>query len=257
MFDLKAVPFKSVIAKIFACLIGLFVLISLGAFTYNQLITTRYAGLSENQGIITVTGSAFFKATATESTIYVYLKETAPTSKQAKDQVAELAQKVLNICDNLNINKKDINSGSFGISPQYTWENKKRIFKGYQAYQNITIKIHNTETAEKLLGHLADNGITNVNYSSHINEQELEKLQAKAKEQAIKNARQKAQKLASALGVHLGKLVSFSENGDYGIQPQPITALKGSVHDSEKINPHLPTGEQQQKVTVTLKFKVW
>lgn len=257
MFNIKSLSCKPVTIKIFACLFGILALISLGAFTYNQVVTARYAGLSENQGIITVTGSAYFKTIAKESTIYVYLNKTAQTSKQAKNEVSILAKKVLDICNDLNISKNDINSGSFGISPKYSWENEQRTFKGYQAYQNITIKIHDTKTAEKLLGRLADNGITNVNYSSHISEQELEKLQANAKEQAIKDARQKAKKLASVLGVHLGKLISFSENGDYGIQPQPIAALKSNTNTNEPINPHLPTGEQQQKVTVTLKFKVW
>ena len=245
------------INKFLTTLVLLLGLITLGAFSYKQLAEAKYAGLSEDQGIITVTGKAEFKATPKKANVNIYIKETAPTSKEAKNKVTQKVNKVLDICKNLNIPDKNIDTKSFHIYPDYSWENNKRVFNGYRASQSITIKTDSIQTAEKLIGMLADYGITNVNYSSRLDENEIKELREKAKEQAIKDARQKAEKLAKQLGVHLGKLISYTEGNDY--RPEPIPMLKAGVasNEEETITPSLPQGEQTRSVTVTLKYRIW
>ena len=75
---------------------------------------------------------------------------------------------------------------------------------------------------------------------------------------AIKDAQAKAAVLAKQLGVHLGKVVSFSENGGY---PVPMYAsYKGGVAMDARVEnavaPSLPTGQNETDVTVSITYEI-
>ena len=62
--------------------------------------------------------------------------------------------------------------------------------------------------------------------------------------------------LAKQLGVHLGKVVSFSENG--GITPYPMYA-SGAVMKSQAMDavaPSLPVGQDETSVSVTITYEI-
>ena len=87
----------------------------------------------------------------------------------------------------------------------------------------------------------------------------LDDIKDEMRKDAIENAREKADQLASELGVSLDKIVSFSESGNNNYQPRLMykmgmasdMALAESI-DAPEINP----GTQKITKTVSITFQI-
>lgn len=83
-------------------------------------------------------------------------------------------------------------------------------------------------------------------------------MQAQAREEAIADAKQKAEKLAKDLGVSLGALQGFWE--DQGSYPMPYMMERAVMNDSSGkgggMAPPIPAGEQEVNINVNLTYKI-
>ena len=75
-----------------------------------------------------------------------------------------------------------------------------------------------------------------------------------ARAKAIADAKAQAQVLASQLGVHLGRIVSFSEG--YGGYPVYAMSAGTKSVDSATPAPNLPTGENTYSDTVSITYAI-
>ena len=71
-------------------------------------------------------------------------------------------------------------------------------------------------------------------------------------EKAAKKATAKAQLLAGAMGMKLGRLVSVSENGGYAQPPMPVMAMAKAADAATAIAP----GEMQLSATVNATYEL-
>jgi uncharacterized protein len=147
----------------------------------------------------------------------------AKDGKSAQSRnAAEMArvQKVLK--DVFKVDTKDIQSGSYSVSPQYVYDNNKRVFTGYHANQSLTVKFR--ELAK--VGDLADalisaqsteeQGTTLGNISFDI---EVRKnAEIKAMELAMKIAKERAEALAKFADT---KIKGVRKISDSSVNVQP------------------------------------
>src|SRR3989344_6243330 len=83
-----------------------------------------------------------------------------------------------------------------------------------------------------------------------------EKLKDQAREMAINDAKEKANKLRKQLGILLGKIVNYQEGGYY-----PPVYLKAEAMDTGGYGgggplPEVPTGENEVVVNVTITYQI-
>ena len=78
-----------------------------------------------------------------------------------------------------------------------------------------------------------------------------DQVKAEARKKAIDDAKTKAEKLARDLGVTLGKIVSFSESGNYPIY---YSAMAKSA-DSATPTPQVAPGEQEVTSTASITYE--
>ncbi|HZX75049.1 MAG TPA: SIMPL domain-containing protein, partial [Cyclobacteriaceae bacterium] len=127
---------------------------------------------------------------------------------------------------------------------------------GYTATQSITVKIRAVDTASDVRTGLAALGITDISGPDFsIDNQEAYQDQARAK--AITDAQNKAEVLAKQLGVHLGKITSFSENGS---QPYPVMysakAMDMASGATAAPAPVLPKGQNKITSNVSITYEL-
>jgi uncharacterized protein YggE len=85
-----------------------------------------------------------------------------------------------------------------------------------------------------------------------------EKFQQEARLQAIQKARAKAEVLAKAAGVTLGKVRSFSENvSNPGPYPMPYAVGRDMMAESKSVAPQVEAGSQDVTVNVSLSFDLY
>ncbi|MDO8516202.1 MAG: SIMPL domain-containing protein [bacterium] len=168
------------------------------------------------------------------------------------------------------VDKKDIETQSYNVSPRYTYSNcpsnpygyatdcPPPEIVGYTVNQYVSVKIRNFEKIGGLLSGVVARGANNVSGLSFVIDDPTE-LQNQAREKAMEKAYAKAESIAKAGGFRLGKLLSVDEGGSGPIYYARDTMMefgKGGVAPAAAPAPTIEPGSQDVTVNVTLRFEI-
>ena len=164
--------------------------------------------------------------------------ETNDTSSAriAQDKNGDITDRVKKQLISAGLNEPDITTVQFTVEPikKTHWvcpdpQDKKcdyydRIYSdeiiGYKATHNILVKSEDTKKAGALLDAINNVGGNNVKVdyvSFSLKDETKKQLEKDLLEKASQNAKDRAQKIASGVGVSLGKPMSLSESVEYPI----------------------------------------
>lgn len=122
---------------------------------------------------------------------------------------------VIDAIKSLGIEAKDIASTQYTLSPQYYYpDNRQRQLSGYNLNQNIQIKVRDLSIVEDVLDQGVSAGANQVGQLSFDIDDPSE-IKKQAREKAFSTAKEKAEEMARAAGVKLGRVVTFSEGTMY------------------------------------------
>jgi uncharacterized protein YggE len=172
----------------------------------------------------------------------------AKTAREASEANNTTMGKVLLALKGAGIDEKDFQTSRLSLQPQYAPNrNGPNAIVGYQASNRVTIKLREVtkvaSTIDTLVGAGA-NSIGGINFMVSGASKSLDE----AREQAIADARRKAEIYARAAGVTLGSPVSISEEGAPG--PAPFRKMAAGMAASAAV----AQGEETLQVTVNV---VW
>ncbi len=203
---------------------------------------------------ISVSGTG--KATGTPDLAILQLGVQAQrnTVEDARSAAATAMQGVIDSLKQNGVKDSDIQTVQFSIYPQYDYSNNKQTLTGYQVSNVVTAKIHDMDTAGKIIDDAAQAGgndvvVQNISFTF----EDPTDLQNQARSDAVKQAKARAQQLADDSGVSLGKLLSVNESTS-GNERQVIAPATGSFA-SDASTP-IQTGELEISVTVNLVYAV-
>ncbi len=170
-----------------------------------------------NDGAITnaisVTGDGTAVAEPDLVNISVTVSETAQTTQQAQEQTNAKVAQIIDIATNNGVDEQDIKTTQLSLNPKYEYENRTRVFKGYDAVQTLEIQskyVKGDTAVPTMLDQIA--AINNVQINGISFDVENRKaLAEQARELAYKSAEEKAKQLASLSGVSLGKPISLTD----------------------------------------------
>ncbi len=186
----------------------------------------------------TVQGKGEVEVKATKATIVAnFMTETkdVKNAKVAVDEMSVLSKKVFAELESAGVKEEDIKTGQFSQSEKYDYcynytnqrialpeyckqnPNEPKII-GYNVTQNFTVTVNdNKELVEKLLGLLPSMGSKNLQGPNW--EVDNKKAIQEARVLAVKEAKEKAQGIAAAIGKSLGDVQYYSENQGGGGNP--------------------------------------
>jgi len=205
---------------------------------------------------VTSTGRIFAKPDIANLTLG-FQTEVEPTAADAVNENSNKMNEIIKALKGLDIEAKDIKTTNYTLNPVYDWtEGSGRKLKGYQASQNVTVKIRNLDNIGEAIAKTAEQGANQVgNVSFSIDDED--ELKAQARDEAIAKAKDKAKDIAKTAGMKLGKIVNVYENQvNY---PTPIyrsDMAYGMGGSAEVKAPDIETGENEVKIEVTLVYKV-
>ena len=233
----------------------------------NEIKGSSYVGRgNQPSNVISVTGSGDVTAVSDIATLSINLTKDGKTAKEAQDLLNESITKTLSYLKDQKIEDKDIKSEYGGLSPKYSYSQIKCFaypcppsdpkIIGYTSTQSITVKIREVDNASTVRTGLAGIGITDISGPTFsIDDEEGFKDQARSK--AISEARSKAEILAKELGVKLGKVVNFSENGNNYYPMYAKTMMgAGDAVSAQEAAPTLPKGENKITSNVTITYEI-
>ena len=182
--------------------------------------TTVVSG-GPNPNAITVSGQGVAYGTPDVADIQIGVQAQARTVADARDQAASAMDAVVKSIKGNGVAAEDIRTVQFSIDPRYTTPpgGGSSVLTGYQVSNVVTVRIRKIDTAGKIIDDAAGAGGNNTTIRSiSFSILDQTKLQAEARELAVKDAKDRADKLAKLNGVKVGKPLQISE-GSSGVSP--------------------------------------
>ncbi len=153
------------------------------------------------------------------------------------------------------VEAKDIKTSSYTISPTYDYSTSTNRITGYQANANLTVKVRKIDSANAVIDAATAAGANEVGGIT-FDVDDKTKAENQAREEAVKDAKSKAEAAALAAGFKLGRIINYSEGG--GAAPRPV--MYDAALSLPKAGGGAPTqvepGSSEIIVSVTLSYEI-
>jgi len=162
---------------------------------------------------------------------------------------------VIEAVKKLGVDAKDITSTQYNLYPQYIYpENQSPRLSGYNLNQDITVKVRDLEKVEDVLDSGIAAGANQVGQLSFdIDDPSGLKKEARAK--AFETAKEKAEEMANAAGVKLGRVVTFSEDTGYQ-QPAYANYSMDMMAKAESAGAAIEPGSKEMNISVSVTYEI-
>lgn len=175
---------------------------------------------------VTVVGSGHVQGVPDTLTADVAMESTAPDVSAALNQSSQRQQAVIDALAGAGVDRKDITTTQVSVQPQFT----DNAISGYRASNAIKVKIRDTAKASQTLALIASTGgdatrINSVNYSIEDDSD----LVHDARARAFEDAKNRADQYAGLSGLHLGKVISISEQSGGSTPPTPTPMPRAAM----------------------------
>lgn len=219
------------------------------------------------QSTIMVSGKGEAYAIPDIASFSFSVTEVGSTVKQAQEKADQKINKALSVVREAGVEDKDVKTTNYNVYPKYEWNqivcitypcpSGKQVLIGYEINQTITVKVRDTEKVGDMVTKIGATEISNIS-GVEFTVDDREQYVAKAREDAIKEAKTKAKELAKQLGVKLGKMMYYNENGDYPIYyGEGMGGAKDMMVSSiAPARAELPTGETKITSEITITYEI-
>ncbi len=187
----------------------------LGLFlAFAVLFSCSFAQAAEQSRTISVSGSSSLKVAPDKATVNVSIETVAKDAKEASAQNAVIMNKIQKDVMALAIPRDKIKTTNYNLSPSYDYNNGKQKLTGYRVSNEILVTVDNIDMVGNVIDTAINAGANNVN-SVEFGLKDSEAYKDKALQQAIFDAKRKAQTIAAALGKSIVNIQSVSANDSF------------------------------------------
>lgn len=242
----------------------------LALFLLAQTITTAAAfgrpGVPATD-TVTVQGSGQATLPPDVARVSFTVENTATTVADAQTATTKQANAAIDYVKGQGIAEKDVKTLSYNISPQYSYPNpcvsgqlcpaynRSPKVTGYQVSEMVQVTMRDLTKVGELLGGLGKLEVQNLNGPAFALDDSTAGYNA-ARADAIDKAKIQADLLAKQLGVHLGKIVNFSESSGNNNYPVYAMAMSSSFDSKSAPTPSVPIGENTYNASVSITYEI-
>jgi uncharacterized protein YggE len=173
-------------------------------------IKAQQTQLFDDRSKISVNGEAVVKVQPDQITITFGIETWDADIMFAKQKNNEIMKRATAVIKELGIAEKDMQTDYLSIEPRYDNNYDKKNFIGYFVRNTFVVTMTEPGKVEDLVTKVLQSG---VNYIHGINFQttEFKKYREQARELALNAAKEKAEKMAGALGQLIGDPIQINE----------------------------------------------
>jgi uncharacterized protein YggE len=225
---------------------------ALAAIAASTLLVAPALAQTAPPAMISVTGEATVSVPPDLAQIDAGVTSEAKTAREASEANNAAMGKVLLALKGAGIEEKDFQTSRLSLQPQGA-PNPSRpgpsAVVGYRASNRVTIRLRDVTKVASVIDTLVGAGANDIG-GINFTVSQASKFLDEAREQAIADARRKAEIYAKAAGVTLGAPLSISEGGT----PGPITFRRMAAG----LAPATPVaqGEETLQVTVSVSWAI-
>lgn len=218
------------------------------------LTTTASPGQDSPQApLIYVTGDAQQKAQPDLAIVNLGVVTQARSVAEARQQNAVRMQAIMDAIRKLGVPAQDISSTRLNVTPQYDYQEKRNPppIVGYSMSHQVTVRLEDIDKLSDVLDGALAAGANSVN-SLDFTLKDARKLRIAAYDEAVRDARSKAEALAKAAGVQLGGIRMLRESGGTVMPLRHQVAMMAGA----KFETPIQSGEVTVQVNVEIQFEI-
>ena len=184
--------------------------------------------------------------------------ETRKTAREALDVANGAMSAVVDALKKQGIAPRDLQTSGLSIQAQYNYPQnedgtpKPPVLTGYMVSNTLTVRIRDLAK----VGAVIDQAVTlGVNQGGDIRFTNVDaaKTVTEARTEAVKNAIAKAQTLADAAGVKLGRILEITESSN-AEEPRPLMSARMAKESNDAVP--VEAGENSYSVNVNVTFAI-
>jgi hypothetical protein len=216
-------------------------------------VQAQSTGVS-NARQVTVVGNGEATGTPDTARVEIGVETSAPTTGEALQRNNEQVEAVINRLKDLGVAESDIQTSNFNMYAQYNDEGRQ--ITGYNVSNTVSVTIRNLDQTGSLLDEVVQVGANRI-YGISFRVDDPTALMEQARDEAIANARQKAERLAQQSGASLGEVLVITENIGSAPGPMPL-GRGGGMPAAEQAAADVPVeaGEQRFNTNVQVTYEL-
>lgn len=206
--------------------------------------------------LISVTGEATVAVAPDAALIRLGVTSTGKAAREASDANAKQMTAVLAAIREAGIADRDVQTSRLSLQPQYDPNPRASApgpsggvrLLGFQVTNQVTIRVREIDKLPNILDRAIAAGANEMSGIEFI-VSEQSKLLDQARDDAVADARRKAELYARAAGVKLGAVVAIAEEGS---NPPPRPLMQAMRSSAVPVAP----GEQMLRAAVNVTFEL-
>ena len=193
---------------------------------------------------IETVGSASVLSDPDKVEVYLSIQTEASTAEAAQQDNTEKANAVISALSSF-----EVETSSYTISPVYNYE--RNVVSGYRAIHALKVTSANTAKAGEIVDTAVKSGANRIDRISFSLSDEKEKqIVNQAIGEAVKNAKSKADIVASSAGVSIIGVSRISESSSY----TPVTRYAEASFDS--VSSQITPGDVETTAYVSISYEI-
>jgi len=235
------------------------------------LAFSSYAQEIDKLPMITVSGTAEVLIAPDQVVCSLDVTKTNKDLQTAKRLNDESVAKLLELARRYSVSPQDVQTTQISVDMKYESvrdartriysddgdEIGKRIFKGYEVSKTVKVRLTDLSRFDAFFGEALQTGISSV-YSVTFETSKLREHRDKAREMAMKAAKEKATAMAASVGQNIGRAIKITE-GNLGGPPAIYGANANSIASTGSFSESLVTfapGAIKIEAQVTVSFQL-
>lgn len=199
---------------------------------------------------ITVVGTGEVKGAPDTAHVQIGVETQAATTQEALSQNSDQVAAIIAKLTELGVAEQDIQTTNFNIYPRY--DDEGREVTGYNVSNTVAVTIRDLSQAGTLLDQVVQVGANRV-YGISFSVEDPSELLAQSRDEAIADARAKAERLAQGSNANLGQVLVITENiGTTSPIPMPMARFE----DVAGADVPVQAGEQTFSAQVQVTFEL-
>jgi len=220
------------------------------AFAAGALLATPALAQTTPPPMISVTGEASVSVPPDLAEVDGGVTTDAKTAREASEANNAAMGKVLLALKGAGIEEKDFQTSRLSLQPQSApGRSGPSAIVGYRASNRVTIRLRDVTKVANVIDTLVGAGANDIGGINFMVSQ-ASKLLDDAREQAVADARRKAEIYAKAAGVALGAPLSITEGGSPG--PMPFRKMAAGMAAAAPV----AQGEETLAITVNVSWAI-
>jgi uncharacterized protein YggE len=192
-------------------------------FPINQVVTQK-------QGFFASTGQGKVTVVPDLGIVSLGISAQANAIKDAQNQANAVIKNLSDALNKLGVDKKDIQTSNYSVYPNYSFESGANRINGYQVNANLTVKVRDLDKLNQVIDSATGVGVNQVGgIQLTVDDAKQKELLKEARDKAVADAKEKAESLAKAAGLALGRIVNVQESGG---MPGPVPMMAKAQMDS-------------------------